>query len=107
MDMELVDDATQVWRWQADELPMEESLSLELRVGGMLWRQVARDPQKGEWAIIEVPWYPGRAVQLGSVTLGWPVECHLADSHGDWHTLNEECNGDGVRRIAGPSRHTK
>ena len=89
--MELVDDAEQIWRFEPEEIveAIASAAALELRVGGVLWRKVETDPQPGEWALIEVPWYPGRAIKLGSPTFGWPMECHPADAHDDWRKINE------------------
>jgi hypothetical protein len=88
--MILVDDAQQIWRIQPEEFEyIISGAHLELRVGGVLWRKVDADPQQGEWAIIDVPWHPGCAIQLGSPTLGWPIECHPADAHDRWRAVNE------------------
>ena len=89
--MELVDDAEQIWRFEPEEIvdAIISDAAPELRVGGVLWRKVDADPQPGEWALIDVPWYPGRAIKLGSPTLGWPMEYGPADTHDDWRVLNE------------------
>ena len=89
MDLELVNQDDQIWRFREGDLPLSE-LPDRLTVGGVAWKKVERQPAQGEWCVTEVPWYPGGvAIKLGSPPLhGWAVECGARDTHDAWRDAN-------------------